>query len=50
MKVGIGRRVALGAVGLGVAVVLVAAFASRRVLLEEWYIFKLRSTDEETRK
>ncbi len=45
-----GRRIGLGAVGLGIAVVLIATFASRRVLLEEWYISKLRSTDEETRK
>ena len=36
--------------GLGIVVLLIAAFASRRVILEEWYISKLESTDEETRK
>lgn len=29
---------------------LVAGFASRRVLLEEWHLTRLASTDEETRK
>ena len=50
MKVRRGKLVGLGAVGLGIVVLLIAVFASRRVVLEEWRLSNLKSADEETRK
>ena len=44
------RYWSLGAVGLGIVVVLIAAFASRRIILEEWQLSRLQSTDQQTRK
>ena len=50
MMVRRGKLVGLGAVGLGIVVLSIAGFASRRVILEAWYLSKLSSTDEGTRK
>ncbi len=36
--------------GLGIAVVLIAGYASRRFIIEEWHVSRLQSTDEATRK
>ncbi len=50
MKVRRGKLVGLGAVVVGIGVLLVAGFASKRLILEEWYVSKLQSTDQETRE
>ena len=44
------RYWSLGAVGLGVAVVLIATFSSRRFILEEWHLSSLESGDKEKRE
>ncbi len=49
MMVRRGKLVGLGAVGLGMVVLLVAGFASRRLILEEWHLSGLQSTDKEKR-
>ncbi len=50
MKTRRGKLVGLGSAGLGVALLLVAGFSSRRLLLEQWHLSGLRSNDEESRK
>ena len=50
MKTTRGKLVGLGAVVVGIGVLLVACLASRGLILEKWYLSDLQSTDEETRK
>jgi len=45
-----GKRVALLVLAAGVAVLGVAVYAGRDLLIEEWYLYRLRSEDEAVRR
>ena len=45
-----GKRLTYLTIGTGLLVLLVAGFASKDKALEQWYLWKLESEDEETQK